>query len=164
MKKLISRDQTEANIKEVLRLLADSPAKMESLSKGVSDKQLHDPLGSGERSFIETLTHLINCEAITAESVYLALLRDEPLVSDIHPERELGKLLQVEQLPFSELLTYFKFRRKVLLRVLESLTEKKWSRCIREEKKQRKETIYWIARAQALHEMEHLLDVERKLK
>ena len=164
MKKLISRDQTEANIKEVLRLLAESPAKMEMLSKGLSDEQLHRPLGGGERSFIETVTHLINCEAITAESVYVALLRDEPLVSDIHPERDLGKLLHFEQLPFSELLAYFKFRRKVLLRVLESLTEKKWSGCIREEKKQRKETIYWIARGQALHEMEHLSDLETKLK
>ena len=164
MTKLISKDQTEANIKEVLRLLAESPAKMEMLSKGLSDEQLHRPLGGGERSFIETVTHLINCEAIAAESVYVALLRDEPLVSNIHPERDLGKLLHFEQLPFSELLAYFKFRRKVLLRVLESLTEKKWSRCIREEKKQRKETIYWIARGQALHEMEHLSDLETKLK
>ena len=164
MKKLISRDQTEANIKEVLRLLAESPTKMENLSKRLSDEQLHRPLGSGARSFIETVAHLINCEAVTAESVYVALLRDEPLVSDIHPERDLGKLLHFEQLPFSELLAYFKFRRKVLLRVLESLTEKKWSRCIREEKKQRKETIYWIARGQALHEMEHLSDLETKLK
>lgn len=163
MKKTISREQTAENIKEVLRLLVDSPIKIETLSKGLSEEQLHRPLGSGERSFLETVTHLINCEAITAESVYLALLRDEPLVSDIHPERDLGKLLHFEQLPFSDLLAYFKFRRKVLLRVLESLTEKKWSRCIREEKKQRKETIYWLARGQALHETEHLSDLEKKL-
>ncbi|MFT3893610.1 MAG: DinB family protein [Anaerolineales bacterium] len=163
MKKAISRDQTEENIKEVLRLLANSPVKMETLSKGLSDEQLHHPLGSGERSFIETVTHLINCEAITAKSVYLALLRDKPLVSDIHPERDLGKLLHFEQLPFSELLAYFKVRHTVLLRVLGSLNDKKWSRSVREEKKQREETIYWIARSQALHEMEHLLELEKKL-
>ena len=163
MKKQISTEQTESNIKEVLRLLAETPAKLENLSKGFSDEQLHRPLGSGERSFIEAVTHLINCEAITAESIYLALLRDEPLFPDIHAERELGKLLLFEQLPVSELLEYFKIRRKVLLRVLESLTDKKWSRCIREEKKQRKESVYWRVRGQALHELEHLLDLEKKL-
>src|SRR5512140_3758990 len=92
MKKLISTEQTESNIKEVLRVLEETPVKLESLSKGVADKRLHRPLGSGERSLTETVTHLINCEAITAESIYLALLRDEPLVHNIHAERDLGKL------------------------------------------------------------------------
>lgn len=163
MKKQISTEQTAANIQEVLRLLAETPEKLESLSKGLSDEQLHTPPGSGERSFAEAVTHLINCEALAADSIYMALLRDEPLIADIHPERDLGKLLHFEQLPVSELLGYFKVRRKVLLRVLESLTDKKWSRCIREAKKQRKESIYWQARGQALHELEHILDLENKL-
>jgi hypothetical protein len=53
------------------------------------------------------------------------LLADEPVFIDIHPERQLGKLLRYDLFEFSELLTYFKLRRTVLLRVLESLTEKK---------------------------------------
>ena len=163
MKKQISTDLTDSNIKEVLRLLAGTPVKLEGLSKGLSPEQLHKPLGSGERSFAEALAHLTNCEAITAESIYLALLKDEPLIADIHAERDLGKLLRLDLLPFSELLAYFKVRRTVLLRVLESLNEEKWSRCIRENGKQRKESVYWRARGQALHELEHLLDLESKL-
>ena len=164
MKKQISTDQTESNIQEVLRLLAETPTKLENLSKGLSHEQLHRPFGSGERSFTEAMAHLINCEYITAESIYLALLRDEPFIPDYHAERDLGKLLRFDLLSFTELLAYFKLRRTVLLRVLESLTDKKWSRCIREEKKQRKESVYWRARGQALHELEHLLDLEKKLK
>jgi len=163
MKKQIPTEQTDANIQEVLRLLAETPAKLESLSKGLTDKQLQQSLGAGERSFIEALAHIINCEAITAEAIYLALLVKEPVLSGIHPERDLGKLLRFDQLPFADLLAYFKTRRTVLLHVLESLTDDKWSRCVREPGKERKESVYWRARGQALHELEHLLDLENKL-
>jgi hypothetical protein len=163
-KKQISTEQTDSNIKEVLMLLAETPVQLEKLSKGLSDKQLHEPLGKGERSFTEALAHILNCEARTTEAIQLALLANEPAFTPIHAERDLGKLLQYETLPFDELLAYFKFRRKVLLRVLESLTEKKWSRTVHEEGKHRKESVYWQARGQALHELEHLEDLERKLK
>ena len=163
MRKQISTEQTGSNIKKVIRLLTETPVKLDELSNGLSEEQLHKPLGSGERSFTEALAHLIHSEAITASSIYLALLKDEPLLADIHAERDLGKLLRFDLLPFAELMAYFKLRRTVLLRVLESLTDEKWSRCIREAGKQRKETVYWRARGQALHELEHLLDLENKL-
>lgn len=163
MMKQISTEQTSENIKEVLRLLAETPGKLERLSKGLSEEQLQRPLGSGERSFTEALAHIIHCEALTADSIYLALLRDEPMIADLHAERDLGKLLRFDLLPFHELLAYFILRRTVLLRVLDPLTDKKWSRCIREAKKARKESVYWRARGQALHELEHVLDLEKKL-
>jgi hypothetical protein len=134
------------------------------LNRGRDAQQLHAPLGSGERSFHETLVHLINCEARTSEAIPLALLANEPLLPAIHPERDLGKLLHLEQLPFPDLLAYFKFRRTILLRVLQGLTEKKWSRVIRQEGKIRNESVYWQARAQALHEWEHLQELGRKLE
>ena len=136
---------------------------MERLGKGLSDEKLHEPLGKGERSFIETLAHLLNCEARASEAIYMALLAKEPTFPQIHPERDLGKLLRYDLMDFRELLAYFKFRRAALLRVLSSLNESQWSRVIREEGKQRKESVYWQARGQALHELEHLLDLESKL-
>jgi hypothetical protein len=78
-------------------------------------------LGQGQRSFTEILAHLINCEARSSEAIYLALLADDPVLVDIHPERQLGKLLRYDQLAFADLLAYFKLRRTVLLRVLASL-------------------------------------------
>ena len=163
MKKQISIDQTEENIRAVLRLLTEMPDRLEKLSQGLSDKKLHEPLGKGERSLIETLAHILNCEAITAESIYLALMLKEPVMHRIHAERDLGKLLRLDQMPFEELTAYFKIRRTVLMNVLNSLNDKQWSRAIREEGKQRKESIYWRARGQALHELEHVLDLEKKL-
>lgn len=163
MKKSVSTDPTESNIAEVLRLLSETPNRLAELSRGLSEKRLREPLGAGERSFTECLAHLLSCEAIAADSIYLALMLNEPAIARIHPERDLGKLLRFDQQDFHELLAYFKFRRAVLLSVLTPLTEKKWSRVIREEGKQRRESVYWRARGQAMHELEHVADLERKL-
>ena len=163
MKKIISTKGTKANIEKVQDLLTDTPIKLERLGKRLSAAGLHQPLGSGERSLTEDLAHIINCEARSSEAIYLALLADEPLFVDIHPERQLGKLLRYDLLAFSDLLGYFKLRRIVLLRVLGSLTEEQWSRSIREAGKKRKESVYWRARSIAIHELEHLSDIESKL-
>lgn len=163
MSKAVSTTLTAENITRVTALLANAPAVLERLSAGITTEQLHQPLGAGERSFIEVFAHLLNSEARTAESIYLALLVDEPLLASIHPERELGKLLRFELLEFPRLLGYFNTRRAILLRVLSSLTEEQWARTIREDGKARRESVYWRARSLALHESEHLADLERRL-
>lgn len=163
MKKHISTEQTEANIREVLQLLSKMPSRLENLGSRISAQRLRAPLASGERTPTEVLAHILHCEAITAEAIYLALLLDEPRLPDIHPERNLGKLLRLDMLSFEELLSYFKIRRTILLRVLEPLTNEKWSRVTQESKKARKESVYWRARGQALHELEHASDLETKL-
>jgi hypothetical protein len=164
MKKSVSTELTKENIEKVTELLAETPAKLQGLSKGLSGEQLRRPLGSGERSFTEDLAHLLNGEARSSEAIYLALLADEPVFIDIHPERELGKLLRFDLLEFPDLLAYFKLRRVILLRVLNSLKEAQWSRAIREPSKKRKESVYWRARTIAMHELDHLADLEHKLE
>jgi len=163
MKKSISTSLTNTNIARITFLLAETPSKLEALSKPLTSEQLIQALGDGERSFAETLVHLINSEARTSEAIYLALLVDEPLIADIHPERDWGKLLRFDLLEFNDLTAYFKLRRTVLLRALSSLKEDGWSRCIREKGKKRKESVYWRARSLALHEAEHVSELERKV-
>ena len=163
MKKGIATDLTSANIARVIEVLGASPAQLESLSHSLPEDVLRQPLGAGERSFTEDLAHLIHTEDRSSEAIYLALLMDEPLIPDVHPEREWGKLLKFGLLPFSDLLAYFKLRRAVLLRVLAALKEEQWSRVIREEGKKRKESVYWRARTIAMHELDHLSDLQNKL-
>ena len=163
MKRTISTEPTKANIAKVMELLAEAPGKIESLSQYLTGEQLSLPLGDGERSFTEDLAHLIHCEARSSEAIYMALLLDKPFFSDIHPERQWGKLLRYDILPFADLLAYFKLRRSVLLRVLAALTEEGWARSIREEGKKREESVYWRARTIAMHELEHLTDLQNKL-
>ena len=164
MKKSISTDQTLANIAQVVEILTDSPTRLEALSRSVSAEKLRQPLGKGERTPTEVLAHVLNGEARWSEMIYQALLVNEPFFADIHPERDWGKLLRFDLLDFSELLAYFIIRRKVLLRVLSRLKEKDWGRAVREEGKQRRESVYWRARTMAMHELDHLSDLEKKVE
>jgi restriction endonuclease len=163
MKKLISTEITESNITQIIELLSDTSRKFENLWSRFSEEQFLKPLGAGERSLTETLAHILHCEALSSEFIYLALLKNEVTFNDIHPEREYGKLLRYDLFDFKSLLEYFKFRRTVLLRVLSALTVEQWSRAISEKGKMRKESVYWRARTIALHELEHLNDIEDKL-
>ena len=163
MKKIISTDPTPTNIVKVTEILTETSQKLETLSKPLTAEQLHQPLGEGERSFTQDLAHMINGEARSSEMIYQALLTNEPIFADIHPDRHWGKLLRFDLLEFNDLLAYFKLRRTVLLRVLSGLKEDDWSRCVREERKQGKESVYWRARTIAMHELDHLRDLESKL-
>ena len=163
MPKTISTQPTRANIASVMALLEDTPTKLEQLSQPLSSGQLCQPLAEGKRSFSEDLAHLINCEARVSEAIYLALLTDQPLLVEVHPERDWGKLLAMDLLEFPDLLAYFKLRRRVLLRVLGELTDLDWARTVREKGKKRQESVYWKARALALHELHHLEILEDRL-
>jgi len=163
MKKSITTEQTSENIATVVEALTESPIRLEALFRSIPAGKLSQPLGKGERTPTEVLAHMLNGEAISSEMIYQALLVKEPFFADIHPERDWGKLLRFDLLESSELLVYFKIRRKVLLRVLSGSKEKDWSRVVREEGRQRKESVYWRARTIAMHEMDHLEDLENKL-
>ena len=163
MAKAIPTDQTADNIRAVLDLLAKTGPELRRLGKGMTPAQLTKPLGKGERSVTECLAHILNCESRTSEVIILALAAKEPSFTPIHPERGVGQLLHYEQLPFARVLDYFDLRREVLLKLLTSLKPAQWSRTVREEGKQRRESVFWQARGQALHELEHLEDLQAKL-
>jgi hypothetical protein len=161
--KKIATQPTPENIAAVLDILTATPTHLEQLSAPLSADQLRQPLGEGERSFTDAMVHLINGEARTSQSIYMALLVEEPFFPDVHPDRDMGKLLRYERFEFPALLMYFNMRRVVLLSVLNGLKEAQWSRVIREEGKQRKESVYLLARMTALHELDHVMDLQRKL-
>ena len=163
MNKTISTKMTKANIDAVIVILQEMPGQLEALARRLSDEELHIPLGPNQRSLTQDLGHLINNEARTAESIHLALLLDEPLAHDIHPERQWGKLPLTDALAFADLLAYFSIRRKMLLCLLISISDTQWQRVIHQPHKTRKESVYWLARALALHEKEHLTDLTNKL-
>lgn len=163
MAKRISTQATPENIASTLDMLADVPDQLAELGERLSAEKLEQPIATGERSPRRILAHILNCEARASDAIYAALLLRAPLIPRIHPERDWGKLLRYEQFPYDELLGYFRFRRAVLLGVLRSLGEKGWARNIREQGKQRRETVYLLARGTALHETEHIQDIKRKL-
>lgn len=164
MSKTISTHLTQANTQAVLALLSQTPGRLTHLSQQLPPEQLTRPLAAGERSFAENVAHLLHCESRTAEAITQALLLDEPLAYAIHPEQHLGQLWRLEELPPADLLTYFALRRTILLKVLNRLTPTEWNRAVQPAQKKRVESVFWLARALALHEAEHLADLGRYLQ
>ena len=160
----IDTEFSMANAMVIQQILSESPAKMADLSRQLSRDQLSQPLGEGERSYLQTVVHIINCEARVTENIYAALLLKEPHVLKIHPERQYGQLLRFEQFPLADLIAYFKLRRAALSRVLTELTERRWKHVIVEASKQRRESVYLLCRGMALHEYQHILDLEFKTR
>jgi len=158
----IATTQTPENIAFILEVLARIPNRLEAISSQLSPNQLTTPISPGERTPTEILAHILHCEAITGNAIIIALLKKEPLLPSLHPERDLGKLMNYHQRSFTDLQVYFSFRRKTLLSILNSLKEKQWSRIVKEEGKKRRETVYRLARVQALHEEAHVKEIEDK--
>jgi hypothetical protein len=161
MTKAISTELTPANREAVARLLAEAPERFERALRGLPPERLAAPLGPGQRSPAQVLAHVLHCEARTTEAIVQALLVREPLLPAIHPERHLGQLLRLDRLAPADLLAYFRLRRVVLMGALGGLTDRQWARTVRQPGKQRQESVYWQARGQALHEQDHLAELER---
>lgn len=151
------------NISRVLALLRESPIQLEALSWVMTEEQFCEPLTENEWSFKQHLAHLLSREEITSQSIYYALLVDDPILPDIHPQRQWASLVDYEHFPVSGLFNSYNFRRNTLLRVLAELTDAEWEYTVSRASK-RPDTIYRLARALALHEVDHLDDIAGKLK
>ncbi len=163
MKKRLSTSASQDNIEQLLLMLQTAPEQLRRMQERLSPVQLEAPLAPGEWSPRRIMAHLLNCEARGADPIYRALLLPQPLLPRIHAERDWGKLMRYEQFDFGEMLTYFSFRRRVLLGLLRNLDENGWARAVRREGKQRPETVYYLARGLATHESEHLQHLADKL-
>jgi DinB superfamily len=160
MQQKISTQPTQSNILKVLELLTATTAAFQAFAR--IDCDFCQPLVEGKRSLTQELAHLIHSEARFSEAIYLALLTEIPHFTDVHPERDWGNLLKFDQLLFAELLVYFRLRRVVLLGVLSRLSDHDWSRTVRETNKKRQESVFWKARALALHEQHHVKIIQTR--
>ncbi len=161
--KALPSQASEANIQRVLAMLRLIPIQLESIGNQLEPAELEQPLAADEWSPQRVLAHLVHCEARSLAGISHALLLSNPPHPRIHAERQLGKLLRYEQFSYAELLVYFSLRRRALLAVLERLKAQQWLRTVQPVGKQRPENVYYLARALALHETEHLRDMRKKL-
>ena len=118
----------------------------------------------GEWSPRRILAHIVNCEARAAEAICHALLLAEPPYQRIHAERDLGKLMRYQQYSFVELLTYFSFRRRTLLFVLDGLKPQQWLRTFHAVGRQGPDTVYGMVRGTAIHETRHIEHIAETLR
>lgn len=161
--KRLSTQPSEARIALILQVLAAAPERLRQLSSGLTEAELTTPLGKGERSFMRDLTHLIYCAERGADPIHHALLLEDAFMPRIHAERDWGALMQYETFEIAELMAYFSFRRRALLRILTRLSRGQWERTVRREGVKRAASVYFSARGLCVHELGHLEDLAGKL-
>lgn len=161
--KRLTTKQSPERIELALAVLSATPQRLRNLRAGLTEAKLTAPLGAGERSFKRDLTHLIYCAERGEYRIVHALLLEQPQLPRIHAERDWGKLMRYEAFPIAELLDYFGFRRRALLRILRGLQPEGWQRSVHRAGVKRSESVYYAARGLCLHEVDHLEDLAKKL-
>ncbi len=161
--KTLATQPSDERIALVMTHLEVAPQRLRHLAAGLSETELTRPLGEGERSFKRDLTHLCYCAERGSDPIHHALLLKEPLMPRIHAERDWGALMRYEEFSIPELLDYFQFRRRALMRILRGLRRRQWERTVRRESLKRSESVYYAARGLCLHEQTHLEDLAKKL-
>lgn len=155
-KKEIPTAFSELALTNIFVILESTPIYLTSIAKHFDDKSALEPIIEGKRSFKETLIHLLNIEGLHYTTIYPAYLLHKPIVYPLHAERDFDRLRLFTDFTLHELLEAFCLERRKSLHFLKSLKESDWSRQLIEANKAREETIYWRARALAIHDFTHV--------
>ena len=149
-------------VEQVLALLAATPPRLAELTVGLTESQLHAVPTSGEWSANEVLAHLRACADVWGECMMTIITQDKPTLRAVSPRTWIKDIGYLEQ-EFQPSLRAFGAQRTRLLRVLEPLTSKGWSRSatVTGAGKPLEWTVLYYARRLAVHERPHLKQIER---
>jgi len=155
-KKEIPTSFSEAAVNNIFATLEYTPNYLTSIAKHFDEERSLTPIIEGKRSFRETLIHLLNIEGLNYTTIYPAFLLNRPMVYPLHAEKDFDRLNLFSGLQSNELLDAFKLERRKSLNFLKSLKKSDWSKQLKEENKAREESIFWRARALAIHDFTHV--------
>jgi DinB superfamily len=157
----ISPPETE----RILRLLAATPRRIASLSRGVEISKLHFRRRQDSWSANDILAHLRACADVWGKSIVEMITRDNPKLRYISPRSWIRKTDYLE-LEFRGSLKAFTDQRRELLRALKGLAIKDWSRSATFTAKTKgpEQTVFSYACQIAEHENKHCDQIEAVLK
>jgi hypothetical protein len=152
---------TQKEIAKALSILAETPLRIGSATKGIEEAFLQATNDKKSWSSNDILAHLRSCADLWTHSIYAMLAENEPVFSDIN-ERKWAKVTRYAELPFDESFQAFSLQRENLLRVLKVLPFESWERSAIIFG--RKHTVFTQTRRMAKHESEHCEQIESLLK
>jgi hypothetical protein len=154
-----------AETESVFRLLAATPRRIASLSRGVEISKLHFRPHPDSWSANDILAHLRACADVWGKSIVEMITRDHPKLRYISPRSWIRKTDYLE-LEFRESLKAFTDQRRELLRALKGLAIKDWSRSatFTATTRGREQTVFSYACRIAEHENKHCDQIEAVLK
>jgi hypothetical protein len=154
-----------AEAESVLRLLAATPRRIASLSRGVEISKLHFRPHQDSWSANDILAHLRACADVWGKSIVEMITQDHPKLRYISPRSWIRKTDYLE-LEFRRSLKAFTDQRRELLGALNGLAIKDWSRSatFTATTKGREQTVFSYACRIAEHENKHCDQIEAVLK
>ena len=149
-------------IEHNLALLAAAPARLASLTQGLTPVQLLTPPGPGEWSARDVLAHLRACGDMWGKYIRLILSEDRPTFKAVNPTTWIKQTDYLEQ-EFQPSLHAFTAQRAELLALLNPLPPEAWSRAatVTGAGKPRERTVQTYAMWLANHERSHFKQFER---
>ena len=114
-------------IEQILTILAATPPRTAALTTRLTSAQLHTSPRPGEWSANDVLAHLRACADIWGRCIEVMIAQDNPTLRAINPRTWIKETDYLER-EFQPSLRAFAKQRKALLKVLEPLPPKAWSR------------------------------------
>lgn len=140
-----------------LALLAEAPRRLAALTRGLSEAQLHRAPERGEWSANEVLAHLRACADTRGEAIRTILASDHPTFRAVNPLTWIKETDYLD-LDFRPSLRAFTKQRAALVRILEALPPRGWSRAaiVTGAGRPLERTVLEYADWVAVHERPHL--------
>jgi hypothetical protein len=156
---------SSAETESVLRLLATTPRRIASLSRGVEISKLHFRPHQESWSANDIVAHLRACADVWGKSILDMIARDHPTLRYVSPRSWIRKTDYLEE-EFRGSLKAFSAQRRELLRALRGLAIKDWLRSatFTATTKGREQTVFSYACRIAEHENKHCDQIETVLK
>jgi hypothetical protein len=149
-------------IQQILNMLAETPTRIAALTSGLSPAQLHTAPSDDEWSTNDVLAHLRSCADMWGNCIEVIIAQDRPTIRAINPRTWINST-DYPELEFQLSLRSFANQRTVLLKVLEQLAPKDWSRTatVTGAGKPLVRTVHTYAQWLARHERPHVRQIER---
>jgi hypothetical protein len=149
---------TSAEIQRHQQVLEDTPRRLSEMARGRTDQALAIPPGPKAWSPVEILAHLRACSDLWTHSIYAMLAERSPALA-LLDERRWARTARYADAGFRRSLMAFTLERESLSVVLAGLGENDWGRdgTIGG----RRHTVFSQCRRMALHEAEHLGQIEK---
>ncbi len=150
-------EPTQPDIDKFLDILTSTPRRLVTCTAGVGEHELHESPGLGQWSVAEVLAHLRACEELWSYSIYAMLSQENPTLA-LLDERKWARVTRYAEGSFQNNFQTFVLRRAELVAVLRGLPFDAWSRSA--DIGGRRHTIFGQVRRIALHELEHVEQIE----
>ena len=154
---------TQTQIDSYMQTLSTTPGRIGEFTESLDDAALTTQPEPGVWSALEHMAHLRAAAELWTHSIYMMIMLDAPELAFVHP-RQWMKKMGYTKLAFGENFAAYEIERRHLMRMLAGLSFEDWNRSCRFAGKVNTFTIFGEVMRMALHEIDHLPQIEALCK